>query len=331
MDDDSPIPLTPDPPVPTAMARPARPDREIPPAELRQLARERSQARRERRFSDADELRARIEAEGWSVMDRGTEARLVRTHPLDVVETDGGVRHGWTGAVPLATDGASSDVTLVVRARPEIAVTASLLARLESVAGPDGRRVLVVAGDDRSVPGDTTAREVRIRGDVGPATLMAVARRAIGGGILVIADVWPADATGVDVDRLVAALDDPLVAVTGLVGRTSRDLRRFDEAPPATPVEAVGWPGLACRVEDARRIDDLDERFADPEIFAAWWSLRLRDAGPDGSHRHRQAVGIRPPGDSVMREDQATRKDRYRLLDTFGGRLDLLVEHGGHT
>src|SRR5690606_26956936 len=75
-------------------------DRDIPPAELRALARERSKARREHRFADADRIRAEIEAQGWNVVDRGAEARLVRAHPLDVVDPDGVTRYGWSGAVP---------------------------------------------------------------------------------------------------------------------------------------------------------------------------------------------------------------------------------------
>lgn len=313
------------------------------------MARERSKARREHRFADADDLRARIEVEGWAIVDRGTETRLVRAHPLDLTDADGSTRYGWSGAVPLADGGAPTDVTLVVTARPEIAATTAVVARLADAAGPAGARILVVAGDDRPVDGLDTGtgadgglgaggssdadagpsyvRVLRVRGKVGPGTLVAVARRAIADGVMVIADIWPADAGANDIEALVAALGDPAVAVAGFSGRASADLRRFEESAPGVPVESVGWSGLACRIADARAIDDLDQRFADPEMFAAWWGLSLRDAG--SSEGHRSAIGIRPAGGSVLREDQSTRKDRYRLIDRFGGRTDLLVERGG--
>lgn len=301
------------------------------------MARERSKARRERRFADADDLRAHIEAAGWAIVDRGTETRLVRAHPLDVVDADGSTRYGWSGAVPLAEGGAPTDVTLVVTARPEITATTALVARLADAAGPAGHPILVVAGDGRPVdgldasfavdPASPPVRVVRVRGSVGPAALVAVARRAIADGVMVLADVWPADAGADDIRALVQTLGEPGVAVAGFDGRASTDLRRFEEAAPGVPVEAVGWSGLACRVADARIVDELDERFTDPGMFAAWWSLCLRDAG--SVEGHRSAVATRPVGGSVLREDQATRRDRYRLIDRFGGRTDLLVERGG--
>ncbi|MEZ4596849.1 MAG: hypothetical protein R3C32_08400 [Chloroflexota bacterium] len=313
-------------------------DRDIPPADLRALARERSRARREHRFADADRMRAEIEAQGWNVVDRGAEARLVRAHPLDVIDPDAVTRYGWSGAVPeVVIDGSPSadagvgTVAIVLRALPEAEATGSLVARL-TAGGAAPRRILVVAGDDTPDPVVGSPEVVRLRGGVGPGTLLAVALRRVAEGTVVVGERWPADATPTDIDTLVARLHDPEVAVTGLVGQRSRDLRRFAPGGEAgASVEAVGWAGLAFRARDGRARGPVDEGFGDPELLAAWWSLRLRD-DPDAG-RPRRAVAHRATaaeGDPVSsRDDRATRRDRYRLIDAFAGRDDLLAMDGG--
>jgi hypothetical protein len=308
-------------------------ERDIPPAELRALARARSQARREHRFEEADRIRAGIEAQGWMVVDRGAETRLVRAHPLDIVEADGGIRYGWSGAVPEVTDAADPPaITLILRALPKAEATDSFVARLTG-GGTHPRHMLLVAGDDHPEPTLAGVDVVRLRGEVGPGTLLAVALRRVAGGIVIVGERWPADATVDDIDALAAKLDDPDVAVTGLAGLRSDDLRRFRPGgAPDSPVEAVGWAGLAFRVSDGRARAPVDEGFSDPELLAAWWSLALRDAPEDPSSEQvrppRRAVALRPSAavaEDLPPDDRATRRDRYRLIDRFAGRDDLLV------
>jgi hypothetical protein len=76
----------------------------------------------------------------------------------------------------------------------------------------------------------------------------------------------------------------------------------------------------------------VDEGFSDPELLAAWWSLALRDAPEDPSSEQvrppRRAVALRPSAavaEDLPPDDRATRRDRYRLIDRFAGRDDLLV------
>jgi hypothetical protein len=266
------------------------------------------------------------------VVDRGAEARLVRAHPLDVVDADGVTRYGWSGAVPETAPGHASDEAVVVlRAQPKAEATDSLVARLTG-GGTTPRSVLVVAGEGQPDPTLGGVEVVRLRGEVGPGTLLAVALRRVADGAIVIGERWPADATPADIDALVARLDDPDVAVTGLVGQRSGDLRRFAPGGDAgTSVEAVGWAGLAFRGRDGRARGAVDEGFADPELLAAWWSLTLRD--DEGEERPRRAVALRSGatgegGAASPRDDRATRRDRYRLIDAFAGRDDLIVRDG---
>jgi hypothetical protein len=322
----------------TVNDRPAG-ERDIPPADLRLLARARSQARREHRFDEADRIRAEIEAHGWNVVDRGTEARLVRAHPLDVVGPDGLTRYGWSGAVPDAgaaqEAGAAPDatdaVTVVFRALPKAEATDSLVARLTG-GGASPRHVLVVAGDEHPDPTLPGIELIRLRGEVGPGSLLAVALRRVADGVVVVGERWPADANPDDIDALAGRLQDEAVAVTGLVGARSDDLRRFAPGGVAdTPVEAVGWAGLAFRARDGRARVPIDEGFSDAELLAAWWSLTLRDGEDDDDDSPpRRAVAVRtaetaPSAELGPRDDQTTRRDRYRLIDRFAGRDDLLV------
>lgn len=303
-------------------------EREIPPPELRALARERSQARRERRFEDADRIRAAIETQGWNVVDRGSEARLVRAHPLEVIDADGGTRYGWSGAVPEASDGDPDAVTIALRALPKAEATDSLIARLTG-GHPTTRQMLAVVGDGHPDPTLPGVEVIRLRGEVGPGTLLAVALQRVAEGVVVVGERWPADASPADVDRAATVLADPVVAVVGLTGVRSTDLRRFEPGGPAdTPTEAVGWAGLAFRARDGRARGPVDERFADPELLAAWWSLVLRDEGEGVAARAAVATRATPSEtsqDGTLRDDRATRRDRYRIIDRFHDRGDLLT------
>jgi hypothetical protein len=218
---------------------------------------------------------------------------------------------------------------VVFRALPQVEATDSLVARL-TAGGTRPRRIVVVAGEDRPDPTMPGTEVIRLRGEVGPGTLLAVALRRVGSGVVVVGERWPADAIPDDIDALASRLDDPEVAVTGLDGLRSDDLRRFRPGSAAdSPVEALGWAGLAFRAADGRARGTVDEGFRDPEMLAAWWSLVLRDDAESATPR--RALAIRSSDavpDESLRDDRTTRRDRYRLIDSFAGRDDLLVGGG---
>jgi hypothetical protein len=253
----------------------------------------------------------------------------VRAHPPDVIDAAGRTRHGWSGAVPEAPGADARGLMLAMRALPTVEATDTLIARLTG-GGTSDRHVLVVVGEAGPDPAVGGAEVVRMRGEVGPGTLLAVALRRAADGVVVIGDRWPANAAAAEADALVARLADPSVAVAGLTGARSDDLRRFSPGgEPDEPVEVVGWAGLAFRARDGRARGPVDEAFSDPELLAAWWSLVLRDEGAGGTPR--SAVAIRaapsttPATDEAVRDDRATRRDRYRIIDRFHGRRDLVT------
>ena len=138
---------------------------------------------------------------------------------------------------------------MIVRALPKVEATDSLIARLTG-GGLHPRHVLVVAGDDLPDPTLPGTDVVRLRGEVSPGTLLAVALQRVVSGIVLVGERWPADATPEDIDAVaMSRLDDPEVAVAGLQGLRSDDLRRFRGGGDAgAPVESVGWAGLTFRV-----------------------------------------------------------------------------------
>ena len=69
------------------------------PADVAALAEERALARRERDWPRADELKARIEAAGWKVVDDGPAWSLHRATAPDLT-IDGERYHGSADSVP---------------------------------------------------------------------------------------------------------------------------------------------------------------------------------------------------------------------------------------
>ncbi len=302
---------------------------ELPPPELRALARERSEARRAQRWDEADRLRAAIEAQGWKVVDKGAEGRLVRAHPLDVVDDDGAIRYGWTGSVPVFEgDRSGGLVTIVARATPDPQETVRLLSRLTDA--PARAVVLIVADSEAELPRDLMDAEViRLVAPASPGATLAVALRRARGDIIVVGEGWPAEAGADRVPELVDALRDPQVAVAGWRGVVAADLRHLAPADPSSgDVVAVGWRGLAFRTIDGLGRGPIDEVFQDPAMLAVWWSLVLRDEGPGVPPRAARALlgATGTSGATGQVPDRASRRDRYRIIDRFGQRTDLLTD-----
>jgi hypothetical protein len=139
-------------------------------------------------------------------------------------------------------------------------------------------------------------------------------------------------AAGDIVTPLVRALDDATIAVTGGWGIVSRDLRHFEDAPHGD-VDAIEGYCLAFRRSDYAERGPLDEKFTFYRNLDIWWSLVLRDSGPDRPPR--RAVSIDLPAirhdhrgfTSLpdVERDRLSKRNFYRILDRFGSRRDLLV------
>jgi hypothetical protein len=92
----------------------------------------------------------------------------------------------------------------------------------------------------------------------------------------------------------------------------------------------IGLEAMAFRRSDYAARGPLDERFVERPLLDAWWSLVLRD--PEGDEMQpRRAVIVDVPLVAPDREgggppdEQIVRRNRYRIIDTFGGRRDMAV------
>ena len=334
------------------MGSAARPEAAAPAAVL-DAAQRRSDARAARDWATADELRAEIEAAGWRVTDSGTAFRLEPAHPADV-EHGGEIRYGRSDAVPSRLDEAPTGIAtiiLTVELGDPSAAEAVTAAARHVPEGVD----LVVVGDGI---GDTTAlgihaaldasriahdrRElIRTSTPLGRAAALNAGIRRATGTVVVVLDT-SVQPTGNIVSPLVAALDDPAVALAGPFGMLSEDLRRFEEVVPprgaAVEVAAVQGYCMAFRRADAVERGPLDEGFRFYRNLDIWWSLALRDAGEDGPPRRALAVPNLPlargepwawTSTPARERDRLSKRNFYRVLESFRDRLDLALPAPG--
>lgn len=342
------------------------------PHEIAELARARRDARIERDWPEADRLKTAIEAAGWRVIDRDTHYRLEPADPPDVLR-DGVLRHGSSRSVPsrLAEPPTMAASIVVVGESGGDAVRATL----ESLAvhlDPDTQVIVVDVpaaalgvpaaagpGPDRE-PDTDGAAESGPRADPGPeretgrgsgpeivsmalpvgpgAALNAGVRRALGEVIVVLAA--GNIASGDVVAPLVAALADPTVALAGVSGTVTHDMRHFVPArtgkTEALDAVAVGATCLAFRRSDHVAHGPLDERFLTAGGLATWWSLVLRDRGAGARPRRALVIPGLPlwapeptaTGEAVVtagsaEADRRAKRDAYRIFDRFGGRPEL--------
>lgn len=323
--------------------------------EIVELADARAAARRAHDWPTADELRSRIEAAGWKVVDTGTMYDLERAVPEDVLAGDE-VRYGSSASVPSRLDEA-----------PTAAVTVVLLATdwpddLEHAVvalgrdAPHGTQLVIVANGPSEVQESAlpvlmarvadraglSVEVVRTAGRLGHATALNAGIRRAAAPVVILLDAAVAPGSGL-VPALTAVLEDATVAVAGPVGLVSDDLVRFRAAAPgATDVDAVDGCALAFRRSDYLDRGPLDEHFEFGGGLDAWWSLVLRDQGEKGpgDAPPRRAVQVGAgqvtrlatrdaSGLSSAERERLARKNAYRLLKRFATRRDLLTGGAG--
>lgn len=314
--------------------------RQEPPTHVAEAAAARSRARAARDWDTADRLRAEIEAAGWKVIDAGTAYRLEPAHAQDV-EVGGRLRYGRSDAVPSRL-GEPSDrfASVVIVATDEAGDV--LRAAAGVIANAPAQAQLIVVGDGPTPDVEEALDElepsaeiVRTSTRLGHAAALNVGLRLARGPIVIVLDS-SIEPTGDVVTPLVRALDDVTVAVAGPFGIISSDLREFADAQPGD-VDAIEGYCLAFRRSDAAERGPLDERFTFYRNLDIWWSLVLRDGGPNGPHRRALAMADLPlvrhehrgwtsVPDAVR--DRLSKRNFYRILDRFGRRLDLLVSRG---
>jgi glycosyltransferase involved in cell wall biosynthesis len=315
------------------------------PQEILAAAHERSAARAARAWDTADRLRAEIEAAGWRVIDAGTDFRLEPAHAPDLEEA-GRVRYGRSTAVPSRLDEAPVGLATVVLVTPDDAAGIARAVSGLRAAAPSGTSIVVVddGSDAEAAPILAELGQAPAPGAAEPVEVVSTsARLGQGAGwnigirrasapIVILLD-GSIEPTGDVVSPLVAALDDPAVAVAGAFGLATDDLRRFHEVESG-PVAAVEGYLMAFRRSEAAARGPLDERFLFYRNLDIWWSLVLRDEGRDVAPRRALVVPRLPlirhehPAWERMpspERERLSKRNFYRVLDRFGARQDLAV------
>ncbi len=313
------------------------------PQEILDAAHARSAARAAGDWAEADRLRETIEAAGWVIVDRGTDFSLTPSAPADAVVNER-IRYGASANVPSRAaepDNGIATVVLVARERPHD--LARTMAALQ--AGSPATTTIVVVADGPSpeqaealeaveaLPTGDTLEVVWTVRALGDAAAMNIGIRRSVGAVVILLDTQ-AEVTGDIVTPLARALGDPTVAVAGGWGTTSADLRRFEAAPPGD-VDAIDLVCQAFRRADALARGPLDERFRTADHLATWWSLVLRDNGEGVTPGRAVAIAdlpfvlhdvprADPPAEPAQPRDE--KRDRYRIIDRFGWRRDLLTK-----
>lgn len=295
------------------------------------MARERAQARIDKDFARADELRDAIDAAGWKVVDTPDGFELVEKPPFAVFASvnDIDVEVSAPVVVTVIVDGWPDDVDTCLAALLEHAPSDAVVLVMEC-GNVDGAGLRVAEWE--------TAHPTRIRAvhldatlqQIGWATVVRAAIDLASCEVFAVMDL----ATVLEGDALTPMIEavrrDGVVASgwRGVNVDTDDGWRSFVEAGPGE-VDAVLGYLMVVRGETAKEVGpDPKARFyrnADME-----WSLLLREAGgtiavPEGDLPVRQDRHHGYHDSEPGYRDKQSKKTYDRLLQRFRGRAEILA------
>ena len=171
-------------------------------------------------------------------------------------------------------------------------------------------------------------RVVSLQPPLGFAAAVNAGIEAAAGEVVVLFDPGVA-LEGDAVTRLLAALEDPSVAVAGPFGLRGRGtLKEFDESD-GPEVDAIEGYCMAFRRADALAVEGFDPRFRFYRMADVEFSFRLRDRGgravvlpdlPVVRYEHRLWESTEPG-----ERERLSKRNTYRFLDRWREREDLLT------
>lgn len=295
------------------------------PEDMRRLADERAERRREGDYEAADALRDLILERGWVVRDRPDGYDLeVASEPEPLPR----VRVEDVGSV--LVEPPSDDVTVhwLAEGWPE-----DVRRGIDSFRRHEGGRAVqhVVVEAVEAPPGawPKGVDVIRLERDPGFGSARNAGLRMSRGRLVLIVD-GSVEATGDVFGPVERALADPSVGVVGPFGVVTEDLESFAEAQ-GPEVDAVEGYLMALRrelLEQVRfdrkfkfyRAADIDLSF---QVKALGLGARLVDL-PVRRHEHRRWEAANP-----HERWRLSKRNFYRFLDRFRGRTDLLVRPPG--
>jgi len=304
------------------------------PADIASLARARDRLRCQRRYADADALRAQIEGRGYEVRDGRRTSRIL-------------LRPKWKEEFP--TISRSTDVPSLLHEPPQKRITVSLLARdnlphlqpcIDSLLPwlrEDDEIILVDNGStDETVSflehlaaTDPRVRVLRADHFLGEAMARNVTLRQAKGRWFLWLDS-SVRLTGPLEPYLERLSQDPTLGIMGRWGLYTADLRHFYEVELDCDVDALqGYLMLIPRMV-IQQVTPLDEKFRFYRHLGLDLSFRVRALGwrtvccpdiPAYRSTHWEWERLDP-----HERDRLSKRNFYRFLRRWGNRVDLLVK-----
>jgi hypothetical protein len=287
----------------------------------RGLAEQRARLRAEGNYEEADRLRDRIKDLGFDVVDRPDGFDLFPTgaaspRPMRPSEIPSvlGLPAAVEFSVHWLADRWPDDVLRGIASfrkfdsEPPAQHTVVETEITPETDWPPGVEVVALAGD----PGFGDSRNAQLRRSMGRLVII------VDGSVEADGDVFT---------PLRAALSDPTVGIVGPLGIVTNDLRQFreDDGPE---VDAIEGYLLAFRRELLGEGLAFDRGFRFYRNADIDLSFRVKDMGLKAVrvdvpiHRHEHRMWSTTPAED---RDRLSRRNFYRFLDRFRGRMDLVV------
>lgn len=298
------------------------------PQDVEALAAEREERRAAEDFAAADALRDRITELGFRVVDSPEGPRL---EPLEAQPLAGPRRMSPEEVTSVLDEPPAADVSVqwVVQGWPED--VARGIASLRRFEGDRLVQHVVVdaAGVDTGVwPDDVEV--VPLEDDPGWSAARNCGLRRATGRVVLVVD-GSVEAAGDVFGPLEEALADPAIGVAGPFGIVTTDLHDFQESD-GPEVDAIEGYLMAFRREVLASAGFFDEKFRFYRTADIEYSFRVKDRGlkavvvPVPVTRHEHRMWANTPEDERSR---LSKRNYYRFLDRFRGRLDLCVGPAG--
>lgn len=294
------------------------------PEEVRALAAEREARRAARDFGAADALRDRIAELGFRVVDSPAGPTFDPLEPPGG-ESLGRVTPGEVASVLDEPPTADFSVQWVVQGWPEDVVRG--IGSFRRHEGGRGVQHVVVdaAGTDPSMWPEGV-EVVALTRDFGWGADRNAGLRRAAGRIVVVVD-GSVEAIGDVLGPLEATLADPAVGVCGPFGISTTDLQNFHESD-GPEVDTIEGYLMAFRRDVLGTAGFFDEKFKFYRTADIEYSFRVKDLGlkamvvPVPVTRHEHRMWANTP---EAERDRLSKRNYYRFLDKFRGRLDLCV------
>jgi cysteinyl-tRNA synthetase len=299
------------------------------PDEVLRLASDRWDRRRARDFAAADELRTRILALGYRVLDSADGFTLEAVEEPSSMGPDR-LRPDGVASILDEPPGAAFSVHWIVQGWPEdVARGIASFRRWPPESGDVQHVVVDVSGADPSIWPEGVELVPLVDG-VGWAKARNCGLRRALGEVVIVVD-GSIEAAGDVLSPLAVALQDPTTGIAGPFGIVTSDLREFRRSGgvgPGREVDAIEGYLMAFRRETLRAAGFLDEAFAFYRSCDIEYSFRVKERGlrtvvvpvPVVTHEHRAWTHTPPE-----RRDALSKRNFYRFLDRYRGRFDLTV------